>query len=176
MVRAKKPRRASGRRKPPGKAASARRFVGRDPSPVLDKYPPKPSPLGVPPPLRPSVITSAVPPQGGVPGPGAAGGGGAPPEGLIRLDRPFDPDDFSQMLGETAIRVTVPSDALPEVLRRVLDFMGFGIYVYAISDRPAPSELLKGYVVELQRVEYDPDGNTWKPFVEKGAASTPGGP
>ena len=99
-----------------------------------------------------------------------------PPEGLIRLERPFDPDDFSQLLGETAIRLTVPSDALTEVLRRVTDFMGFGIYVYAISVRPAPSELLKGFVVELQRVEYDPVAGAWKPFVEKGAAASPGGP
>jgi len=94
---------------------------------------------------------------------------------LIRLERPFDPDDFSHLLGETAVRVTVPPDALPEVLRRVVEFMGFGIYVYAISVRPAPSELLKGFVVELQRVEYDPAAGAWKPFVERGAASSPGG-
>jgi hypothetical protein len=79
------------------------------------------------------------------------------------------------MLGETAVRVTVPADALAEVLRRVTDFMGFGIYVYAVSVRPAPSELLKGYVVELQRVDYDPEARAWKPFVERGAVSSPGG-
>ena len=73
------------------------------------------------------------------------------------------------MLGETAVRVTVPPDALGEVLRRVLDFMGFGIYVYAISVRPSPSELLKGFIVELQRVDYDPTTKTWTPFVERGA-------
>ena len=78
------------------------------------------------------------------------------------------------MLGETAIRVTVPSDALAEVLRRVIDFMGFGIYVYAVSFRPAPAELLKGYVVELQRVEFDPESSLWKPFVERGSAGAPG--
>ena len=78
------------------------------------------------------------------------------------------------MLGETAIRVTVPSDALGEVLRRVIDFMGFGIYVYAVSFRPAPSELLKGYVVDLQRVEFDPETAAWKPFVERGNAGAPG--
>ena len=76
------------------------------------------------------------------------------------------------MLGETAIRLTVPHDALAEVLRRVVEFMGFGIYVYAITVRPAPSELLKGYVVELQRVDYDPETKAWKPFVERGAAET----
>ncbi len=73
------------------------------------------------------------------------------------------------MLGETAIRLTVPRDSLGEVLRRVTEFMGFGIYVYSITVRPAPSELLKGFVVELQRVDYDPEGQRWKPFVERGA-------
>ncbi len=73
------------------------------------------------------------------------------------------------MLGETSIRLTVPPDALAEVLRRAVEFMGFGIYVYAISVRPAPSELLQGYVVELQRIEYDPAAGTWRPFVERGA-------
>ncbi len=76
------------------------------------------------------------------------------------------------MLGETAIRVTVPRDDLPEVLRRVTDFMGFGIYVYAISVRPAPSDLLKSFVVELQRVDFSAEAGRWVPFVEKGA---PGG-
>lgn len=77
------------------------------------------------------------------------------------------------MLGETAIRLTVPREALIEVLRRTAEFMGFGIYVYAISVRPAPSDLLRGFVVELQRVEYDPAASLWKPFVERGAV--PGG-
>lgn len=90
------------------------------------------------------------------------------------MERPFDVDEFSGMLGETAIRVTVPHDALVEVLRRVIDFMGFGIYVYSIAVRPAPSELLKGYVVELQRVDYDAEAKTWKPFVERGAVPTEG--
>ncbi len=74
------------------------------------------------------------------------------------------------MLGETAIRVTVPRDDLPEVLRRVTDFMGFGIYVYSITVRPAPSDLLKSFVVELQRVDYSADAGRWVPFVEKGTA------
>ena len=76
------------------------------------------------------------------------------------------------MLGETAIRVTVPHDALAEVLRRVTDFMGFGIYIYSVTVRPAPEELLKGFVVELQRVDYDSEAKAWKPFVERGAADT----
>jgi hypothetical protein len=79
------------------------------------------------------------------------------------------------MLGETAIRVTVPRDALTEVLRRATDFMGFGIYVYAITVRPAASELLKGFVVELQRVDFDPETGSWKPFVDKGAAGSASG-
>ncbi len=77
------------------------------------------------------------------------------------------------MLGETSLRMTVPRDALPEVLRRVTEFMGFGIYVYAVTVRPAPTELLKGFVVDLQRVEFDADSNTWKPFVERGALPGP---
>jgi hypothetical protein len=70
--------------------------------------------------------------------------------------------------------VTVPREALTEVLRRVTDFMGFGIYVYSVTVRPAPSELLKGFVVELQRVDFDPQTKLWKPFVERGAAPTDG--
>lgn len=113
-------------------------------------------------------------------GPSTSGLAGAPPSsgspapGLIQLEGAFDVDEFSQLLGETAIRVTVPPDALAEVLRRVADFMAFGIYVYAITVRPAPSELLKGYVVELQRVDYDAQAKAWRPFVERGAANPAG--
>ena len=163
--------RPGARRKASRPAESTRpRFVGRDPSPVLDHYPPKAS---APPPPPPLVTVSAdartrpgAPPAAGAPA-------GSPGEGLIRLERPFDPDEFSEMLGETRIRVTVPPDALAEVLRRVTEFMGFGIYVYAITVRPAASELLKGYVVELQRVDYDPEAAAWKPFVERGSADSP---
>ena len=163
------------------------RFVGRDPSPVLERYPPReggttprpPLPLTAGPP-RPSAERAAPPPAGptvgaNLPQPSGSPGGTAP-EGLIRLDRPFDVDEFSSLLGETAIRVTVPPDSLAEVLRRVTEFMGFGIYVYAISVRPAPAELLKGFVVELQRVDYDPAVRSWKPFVERGAAPSSGAP
>ncbi len=92
------------------------------------------------------------------------------------MDRPFDLDDFSTLLGETSIRVTVPREALPEVLRRVIEFMDFGIYVYALSIRPAPSELLKSFVVELQRVDYSAEKGGWVPFVEKGVTESPFGP
>jgi hypothetical protein len=95
---------------------------------------------------------------------------------LITLDRPFDLDEFSSLLGETSIRVTVPREALAEVLRRVEEFMGFGIYVYSISVRPAPSELLKSFVVELRRVDYSAEKGEWVPFVEKGTADSPFGP
>ncbi len=74
------------------------------------------------------------------------------------------------------MRVTVPRDALPEVLRRVTEFMDFGIYVYAVTVRPAPAELLKSFVVELQRVDYSSDKGAWIPFVEKGATDSPFGP
>ena len=121
-------------------------------------------------PLGAAPALPVVPP---LTGPGTGPG---PPEGLIRLERPFDVDEFSQLLGETRIRVTVPHDALAEVLRRVIDFMGFGIYVYSITVRPSPSELLKGFVVELQRVDYDPGSKGWKPFVEGGTARPPAGP
>ncbi|HYA54107.1 MAG TPA: hypothetical protein VEG42_00710 [Thermoplasmata archaeon] len=94
---------------------------------------------------------------------------------MITLDRPFDVDEFASLLGETSIRVTVPREALAEVLRRVMEFMGFGIYVYTISVRPAPSELLKSFLVELQRVDYSPEKGAWTPFVEKGTADSPYG-
>ncbi len=145
--------------------------MGRDPSPVLDRYPPRgpvPAPAagGSPVTTPPSPSPRPAPAATATPGPASA----PPPEGLIRLERPFDVDEFAQMLGETAIRVTVPRDALPEVLRRVTDFMGFGIYVYSVTVRPADSELLRGYVVELQRVDFDPDAKAWRPFVERGTA------
>ena len=164
----KRPRRSKAR--PPRSG-----FVGRDPSPVLDHYPPR-QPAGFSPPPRPLPSAAPSPPAraaspaaSGAPAPSSA----HPPEGLIRLEREFDPDEFSERLGETAIRVTVPRDALAEVLRRVTEFMGFGIYVYAISVRPAASELLRGYVVELQRIDYDAASGAWKPFVERGAAPAP---
>jgi hypothetical protein len=85
-------------------------------------------------------------------------------------------DEFSTLLGGTSIRVVVPRETLPEVLRRVLEFMGFGIYVYSISIRPAPSELLKGFVLELQRVDYSTTKRAWVPFEEKGTVDSPFGP
>ncbi|HXW66508.1 MAG TPA: hypothetical protein VEL82_01285 [Thermoplasmata archaeon] len=95
---------------------------------------------------------------------------------LISLERPFDVDEFSTLLGETSVRVTVPREDLAEVLRRVSEFMGFGIYVYAVSVRPVAGDLLKSFVVELQRVDYSAAKEAWVPFVEKGASDSPFGP
>ena len=160
---------AARRRSRPSSAAP--RFVGRDPSPVLERYPPKDPGLGSRPvvtgaPARPA--PSSLPPEPAPPGPTAP-----PSVPLIRLDRAFDLDGFSEQLGETSIRVTVPREELSEVLRRILEFTGFGIYVYSISVRPVPAELLKSYVVELQRVDYSTEKGAWVPFVEKGALDPP---
>ena len=143
---------------------------------MLDKYPPKdPSsgPRPPPPPVRLSSASESAPaaPRPSTPAPSAPSS-----QPLITLDRPFDVDEFSTLLGETSIRVTVPREALPEVLHRVLEFMGFGIYVYSISVRPAPAELLKAFIVELQRVDYSAEKGGWVPFVEKGTTDSPFGP
>jgi len=92
-----------------------------------------------------------------------------PPSGnpLITLDRGFDIDQFSSLLGETSIRVNVPREDLIEVLRRVFEFMGFGVYVYSISVKPGPTDLLKEFVLELRRVDYSAEQGGWVPFVEK---------
>jgi hypothetical protein len=120
----------------------------------------------------------AVPPPSPIPASARAGSGAAPelPKGLITLERPFDLDSFSQLLGETVIQVTVPREDLPELLRRVCDFMGFGIYVYAVSFRPAAHEMLRSFEVELRRVEYSPTEKRWTPFSERGRADAPFGP
>ncbi|MCI4321603.1 MAG: hypothetical protein L3K05_04780, partial [Thermoplasmata archaeon] len=113
------------------------------------------------PPAAPA--TSAAPPA-------------APPRMLIALERPFDLDEFAGLLGETLIRTEVPREDLAEALRRVSDFMGFGIYVYAVRVRPAKEELLKRFVVELQRVDFDAKTGDWVPFEEKGRSDSPFGP
>jgi hypothetical protein len=56
-----------------------------------------------------------------------------------------------------------------------MEFMGFGIYVYAVTVRPAPNELLKSFVVELQRVDYSAEKRTWVPFLERGTVDSPFG-
>ncbi len=145
---------------------------------MLDRYPPKDpalAPRGPPP--RATTPSAPVAPPSAPPSPSPpTGSPPPPPSNLITLERPFDVDEFSTLLGETSIRVVVPRDALPEVLRRITEFMDFGIYVYALSIRPAPAELLKGFVVELQRVDYSAEKENWVPFVEKGTSGSPFGP
>ena len=148
--------------------------MGRDASPVLDHYPPKDPGFGVPPPSvssPPSTTATALPSS-----PPPTDHSPPPPVNLISLDRPFDLDEFSQTLGENSIRVTVPREDLTEVLRRITDFMGFGIYVYRFSVRPAPSDLLKQFVIELERVDYSAAERDWVPFEEKGRSDSPFGP
>jgi len=152
------PRKTSARPRSRRAAPKARAgFVGRDPSPVLDRYPPRKSEFSVPPPVVVASESTRSPPA-------ASSASGTP---LITLDRGFDVDQFSSLLGETSIRVTVPRADLPEVLRRVLEFMGFGVYVYAIAVRPGPSDLLKEFVVELRRIDFSAEKGEWTPFVEK---------
>jgi hypothetical protein len=117
----------------------------------------------------------SAPPKTSVPSTAPVPASGAPIP-LISLERPFDVDEFASLLGETSVRVTVPREDLAEALRRVSEFMGFGIYVYAISIRPTPGDLLKSFVVELQRVDYDPDKRAWVSFIEKGTSNSPFGP
>ena len=159
------------------KAPEPKRFVGRDPSPVLAKYPPKESGLGSRLTAPPTPAPSAAPPPRPTAAPAPPSSGSpAPPKPLIALERPFDLDEFAGLLGETTIRAEVPREDLAEALRRVSDFMGFGIYVYSVRVRPADGELLKRFVVELQRVDFDPSAGTWRPFEEKGRSDSPFGP
>ena len=161
-------------RKPATRGRKARRtrvrrgFVGREGSPVLDSY------RRTPPPALPAVAPPASAPGAVPPDPQSPGLPPAP--GLLTLDRPFDIDGFSQLLGETSIRIEVPKEDLPEVLRRITDFMGFGIYVYAFSVRPASEESLRRFVVELQRVDFSGTERRWVPFQEKGTSESPFGP
>jgi hypothetical protein len=153
--------------------------VGRDPSPVLERYPPKDAGLGTRPSVpdrhgpaaprtAPAPAPAAAPPPSGTPPPA--------PKPLIALERPFDLDEFAGLLGETTIRAEVPREDVAEALRRVAEFMGFGIYVYAIRVAPANDELLKRFVVELHRVDFDPAKGGWVPFEEKGRSESPFGP
>ena len=161
------------------KATPRARFVGRDPSPVLDRYPPRSSGFATPPPAvpAPARVPSAAPDAAAGPASeGEARSVGSPPPPLISLERPFDLDEFARSLGENAVRVVVPREDLPEVLRRVTDFMGFGIYVYRISVRPAPSDLLKQFIVELERVDFSAERRDWVTFEEKGRSESPFGP
>jgi len=153
-------------------------FVGRDPSPVLDRYPPRAPADGGRPiaPPRPVVAPSAAPAAPPATLPPTAPADAPTPRGLLSLERPFDVDEFAALLGSPAIRVDVPKEALAEVLRRITDFMGFGIYVYALSVRPGPDETLRRFVVELRRVDFSSAERRWVPFEEKGTVDSPFGP
>jgi|GEM_PF-383473 len=177
-------RRRAAPRKTPGRAGASSRprrpptprgFVGRDASPVLERYPPRPGAAPPPPPVVPPSPARIAPPPPST-SPASTPTAGPAPPGLLTLDRPFDADEFAQLLGSTAIRVEVPKDALAEVLRRITDFMGFGIYVYAVSVRPGPDEMLRRFVVELQRVDFSVEQGRWVPFQEKGTVDSPFGP
>ncbi len=124
------------------------------------------------PPRPPPATPSAAPATAAAPSKAAEGS----PKPLISLEAPFDIDEFSQLLGQTQVQVTVPRDSLAEVLRRVCDFMGFGIYVYTIRVRPGPEELLKTFIVELQRVDFSAPDREWAPFQDRGKADSPFGP
>ncbi len=148
---------------------------------MLDRYPAKgtATPPAVVAPPRPTPVSPTLPPAARAPtSPNAvATPSPAPtPMGLISLDKPFDVDEFSQSLGETQVRVLVPREDLAEVLRRVMDFMGFGIYVYSVRIAPENSDTLRRFVVELQRVDYSTARRMWVPFEDKGRVDSPFGP
>ncbi len=186
--RKKRPASKSSSRMAAREGSSARstdrtpRFVGRSGSPVLDKYPPKAADAAVSAiPPRPAVapVAAARPPpaaENPAAAPASSAGPAEVPRGLISLERPFDPDDFAQLLGQNQIRVTVPRDQLVEVLRRICDFMGFGIYVYTIRVRPAAEELLRSFVVELERVDFSSRARDWEAFQDRGQSDSPFGP
>jgi hypothetical protein len=205
MAPRKRDSKASPRRSKPTSARKTARgstkspvkghFVGRAGSPVLDRYPPKAmdAPVGVvvqvagpPTPAQPKKgpaidrpvpsPASAAPTASGPAAPSPTSSSPAAPKLLISLEKPFDIDDFSQLLGQTHIQVTVPRDSVAEVLRRACDFMGFGIYVYSIRVRPGPEELLKTFIVELQRVDFSAPAKDWVPFQDRGRADNPFGP
>jgi hypothetical protein len=174
--------------------AATPKFVGRAPSPVFDHYitkgpnepvrlpgsappaapaaaPPRAAAAPVPTARRPVPAAPTAPPPAASPAPT-----GGPSKPLIALEPAFDLDEFAGLLGQTLIRVKVPKEDLPEALRRVTDFMGFGIYVYAFSVRPAPDDQLKKFVLELTRVDFSTARRDWVPFQDRGRSDSPFGP
>jgi hypothetical protein len=165
------------------------KFVGRAASPVFDKYITKgpnepvrlpgtnPPPPVVTAPLPPTPALATAPhPTAPTPAPAAPALLGDPSKGLIALEPPFDLDEFAGLLGQTTIRVKVPKEDLSEALRRVTDFMGFGIYIYAFSVRPAAEDQLRKFVLELTRVDFSTTRGDWVPFLERGRSESPFGP
>lgn len=86
---------------------------------------------------------------------------------LSPAEKPFDLDEFSQRLGETQIKITVPATALNEVFKRVVDFMSFGIYVYSVVVIPSPKETLDTFVVQLDRINFSKSLKGWVPFQDE---------
>jgi hypothetical protein len=184
------PKRSKKPRAQPAATPPTPKFVGRAASPVYDKYITKGpnEPVRVPgstpalppvtPPPRPAPLAPAAPrPVASPPAPAlTAAPSGDGPKTLIALEPPFDLDEFAGLLGQTTIRVKVPKEDLSEALRRVTDFMGFGIYIYAFSVRPAPEDQLKKFVLELTRVDFSTARNDWVPFQERGRSESPFGP
>lgn len=134
------------------------------------RHPPAAS--GTPP--TPSAGTlSSVPSENPASSTGSKGGLGTP---LLRLEKPFDVDEFCQQLGETRITATVPREHLTEVLKRVVEFMEFGIYVYAVVVLPAASPTMEKFTLTLDRIDFDTKRHGWIPFQEKGRSESPFGP
>ncbi len=96
--------------------------------------------------------------------------------GILRLEAPFDVDDFCRQLGETHLRASVPKAQVAEVLKRILEFMDFGVYVYTLVVLPAPGGTLDRFVVQLDRIQYHEARKVWVPFEERGGADNPFGP
>lgn len=119
------------------------------------------------------VPSRSAPQAGGDPAPSSTASSNTP---LLRLERPFDLDEFCQMLGETKVSATVPREHLSEVLKRVVEFMEFGIYTYAVVVLPAASPTLEKFVVQLDRIDFDNQRKGWTPFREKGRSDSPFGP
>lgn len=188
MARKRSKRTNARTRTPSGSTVAATpKFVGRAPSPVFDHYitkgPNEPVRL---PGSAPAIVATPPVPVPTAPAPVARATAPTPagpvrattdaPKALIALEPPFDLDEFAALLGQTTIRVKVPKEDLSEALRRVTDFMGFGIYVYAFSVRPAPDDQLKKFVVELTRVDFSTARGDWVPFQDRGRSESPFGP
>jgi hypothetical protein len=84
-------------------------------------------------------------------------------------------DELSRQLGESHLRFEVPKTELAETLKRVFEFMDFGVYVYSVVVLPAPGKTLERFVLQLDRIEYDERRGVWIPFREKGVADDPFG-
>ena len=117
----------------------------------------------------------AAPRSSSSPPPAPAPPPSTPSPGLLRLEPAFDVDELSRQLGESHLRFEVPKAELAETLKRVLEFMDFGVYVYSVVLLPAPGKTLERFVLQLDRIEYDERRGVWIPFREKGVADDPFG-